>query len=199
MIATGAGGVLGDPLSLPVARLASAAALGLFFGLERGWSEKSAGIRTFSLTSLVGTVFTHLATETAIGDALLAVGGVLVIVQGVLLAVRGLRVGKDDSLSLTTSGSLLAAYGVDAFVAVGAVVEGVTVAVVSAALLVLKRELHSFAGDRSRAELRSMTEFAILAFVVYPVLRRANGLCLVSRWSRGSRGSWSPPSRESAS
>ncbi|SHG80647.1 MgtC/SapB family protein [Halobaculum gomorrense] len=167
---TSGAGIVGDPLALPVARLALAAALGLFLGLEREWSEKSAGIRTFSLTSLVGAVFTHLATETAVGGALLAVGGVLVIVQGVLLAVRGLRTGADGSLSLTTSVSLLAAYGVGALVAVGAVVEGVTVAVVSAALLVLKRELHSFAGDLSRAELRSMTEFAILAFVVYPVL-----------------------------
>jgi len=169
MTATGAG-IVGDPLSLPVARLALAAALGLFLGLEREWSEKSAGIRTFSLTSLVAAVFTHLAIETAVGGALLAVGAVLVIVQGVLLAVRGLRTGADGSLSLTTSVSLLAAYGVGALVAVGAVVEGVTVAVVSTALLVLKRELHSFAGDLSRAELRSMTEFAVLAFVVYPVL-----------------------------
>ncbi|QZP38744.1 MgtC/SapB family protein [Halobaculum magnesiiphilum] len=170
MIATGAEGVVGDPLSLPVVRLALAAALGLFLGLEREWSEKSAGIRTFSLTSLVAAVFTHLAIETAVGGALLAVGGILVIVQGVLLAVSGLRTGADGSLSLTTSVSLLAAYGVGALVAVGAVVEGVTVAVVSAALLVLKRELHSFAGDLSRTELRSMTEFAVLAFVVYPVL-----------------------------
>ncbi|QZX98558.1 MgtC/SapB family protein [Halobaculum rubrum] len=169
MTATGAE-IVGDPLSLPVARLALAAALGLFLGLEREWSERSAGIRTFSLTSLVAAVFTYLAIETEVGGALLAVGGVLVIVQGVLLAVRGLRADADGSLSLTTSVSLLAAYGVGALVAVGAVVEGVTVAVVSAALLVLKRELHSFAGDLSRPELRSMTEFAVLAFVVYPVL-----------------------------
>ncbi|WP_435062677.1 MgtC/SapB family protein [Halobaculum sp. EA56] len=170
MVVTGAEGMATDPLSVPVVRLALAAALGLFLGLEREWSDKSAGIRTFSLTSLVGAVFTLLASETAVGEALLAVGGVLVVVQGVLLAVRGLREGGDGSLSLTTAVSLLAAYGVGALVAAGYVVEGVTVAVVSSALLVLKRELHSFAGDLSRTELRSMTEFAILAFVVYPVL-----------------------------
>jgi uncharacterized membrane protein (DUF4010 family) len=37
-------------------------------------------------------------------------------------------------------------------------------------LLVLKRELHSFAWGLSHEELRSATEFAILAFVIFPLL-----------------------------
>ena len=165
------GDALAGPLSRPVVRLVLAAALGLFLGLEREWSQKSAGIRTFSLTSLVAAVFTLLAEQSELGQALLAVGGVLVIVQGVLLAVRGLRREEDgDSLALTTSVSLMAAYGVGALVAGGYILEGVTVAFVSSALLVLKRELHSFAGELSREELRSMIEFAILAFVIYPLL-----------------------------
>ncbi|PSQ08361.1 MgtC/SapB transporter [Halobacteriales archaeon QS_6_71_20] len=163
-------GVATDPMSIPVVRLALAATLGLFLGLEREWSEKAAGIRTFSLTSLAGGVFTLLAGHETLGEGLLVVGGVLVVVQGTLLAVRGLRAGGEASLSLTTSVSLLAAYGVGALVAAAYVLEGVTVAVLSAGLLVLKRELHSFAGDLSRTELRSMTEFAVLAFVVFPVL-----------------------------
>ena len=48
-------------LSNSVVRLALAALLGLFLGLEREWSEKTAGIRTFSLTSLVAAVFTLVA------------------------------------------------------------------------------------------------------------------------------------------
>jgi uncharacterized membrane protein (DUF4010 family) len=97
------------------------------------------------------------------------VGGALVIVQGILLAVDGL-LEDDEGLSLTTSVSMLVAYGVGALVAAGYTVEGVTVTVLSSLLLVLKRELHSFAWGLSREELRSATEFAILAFVVYPLL-----------------------------
>ena len=161
-------------LDQPVVRLALAALLGLFLGLEREWSEKSAGIRTFSLTSLVGAVFAHLATVSYLGTALLIVGGVLVVVQGVLLAVQGLYYGGErGSLSLTTSVSLLVAYGVGALVAAGFTLEGVSVAVISSLLLVLKRELHGFAGGLSREELRSAAEFAILAFVVYPLLPAA--------------------------
>jgi uncharacterized membrane protein (DUF4010 family) len=152
------------PLDSSVARIALAGALGLFLGLEREWSDKPAGIRTFSLISLLGAVFMTLNHE-----GLLAVGGVLVIVQGTVLAVQGLR-DEDLGLSLTTSVSMLVAYGVGGLTAAGFVIEGVTVAVLSSLLLVLKRELHTFAGGLSREELRSTTEFAILAFVVYPLL-----------------------------
>jgi uncharacterized membrane protein (DUF4010 family) len=162
----------GTTLSNPVVRLVLAALLGMFLGLEREWSEKSAGIRTFALTSLVAAVFTLVATELRIGAVLLGVGGVLVVVQGVLLAVQGLRT-PGDALALTTAVSLMVAYGVGVLVAAGEVLAGVTVAVLSSTLLVLKRELHGFAGGLDRTELRSTTEFAILAFVAYPLLPAA--------------------------
>ncbi|MFA9415412.1 MgtC/SapB family protein [Natrinema sp. HArc-T2] len=160
------------PFEETVVRIALAGALGMFLGLEREWSQKSAGIRTFSLISLLAAVFTVLAveTESAIGEGLLVLGGVLVIVQGVLLAVQGLMSDDGAGLSLTTSVSMLVAYGVGALVAVGFILEGVTVAVLSSLLLVLKRELHEFAWGLSHEEMRSTIEFAILAFVIYPVL-----------------------------
>jgi uncharacterized membrane protein (DUF4010 family) len=160
--------VVGEPafpaLDSDVVRLALVAALGLFLGLEREWSHKSAGVRTFALISLTAAVFTLLER-----DLLLAVGGVLVVTQGVLLAVQGLF-DAEEGLSLTTAVSMLVAYGVGALVAEGFVLAGVTVAVVSSLLLVLKRELHSFAWGLTREELRSATEFAVLAFVVFPLL-----------------------------
>jgi uncharacterized membrane protein (DUF4010 family) len=151
-----------------VFRLGLAAALGLFLGLEREWSQKSAGIRTFSLVSLLGAVFTVLDR-----GGLLIVGGVLVVVHGTILAIEGL-LSTDQGLSLTTSVSMLVAYGVGVLVASDFVLEGVTVAIVSSLLLLLKRELHSFAWGLTREELRSATEFAILAFVAYPLLPRGS-------------------------
>ncbi|MFC7020750.1 MULTISPECIES: MgtC/SapB family protein [Haloarcula] len=153
------------PLDTAVLRISLAAALGMFLGLEREWSHKSAGIRTFALFSLLGVVFTIVGNET-----LLALGGVLVIVHGVLLAVEGLVTGEEESLALTTSVSLLVSYGIGVLVANDYILEGVVVTVFSSLLLVLKRELHGFAWGLSRTELRSATEFAILAFVVFPLL-----------------------------
>ncbi|MFB6130722.1 MAG: MgtC/SapB family protein [Salinigranum sp.] len=174
-----AGGLAFDSPEI-IVRLVLAAALGLFLGLEREWSEKSAGVRTFSLTGLLGgatallalrtslgTVL--LALRTSLGTVLLALGGALVLVQAVLLAVQGLR-ETPRTLSLTTSVALMVAYGVGALVVAGFVIEGVTVAVLAALLLVEKRELHTFAGGLTQEELQSTAEFAILAFVVYPLL-----------------------------
>ena len=155
----------------PVVRLALATALGLFLGLEREWSDKPAGIRTFSLTALLGAVFTTLAMRTpTFTDLLVVTGAILVIVMGILLAVDGLLADSPRALALTTSVSLMVAYGVGMLVALGLIVEGVSVAVFSSLLLVLKRELHTFADKLSRREIRSATEFAIIAFVVYPLL-----------------------------
>jgi uncharacterized membrane protein (DUF4010 family) len=157
-----------SPVSLaldgPVVRLALAAALGLFLGLEREWSHRSAGVRTFALVSLLGATFTVLDRP-----LLLAAGGALVVVQGAALAARGL-LAEQAGLSLTTAVSLLVAYGVGVLVGSGLVLAGVTVAVLSSLLLVLKRELHDFAWGLSRAELRAGVEFGVLAFVVYPAL-----------------------------
>lgn len=153
------------PLDNQVVRIALAGALGLFLGLEREWSHKPAGVRTFTLISLLGAVFTLLGR-----DVLLALGGLLVIVQGILLAVQGLTDDDEEGLALTTSVSMLVAFGIGALVMEGYTVVGVSVAVLSSLLLVLKRELHSFAWGLSRQELRSAVEFAILAFVIYPLL-----------------------------
>lgn len=155
------------PLNSQVVRVVLAAALGLFLGLEREWSHKAAGIRTFTLISLLGAVFTLLDHE-----VLLLLGGLLVIVQGLMLGVRGLMADDEaeEGLSLTTSVTMLVAFGVGALVMDGYILVGVTVAVLSSLLLVLKRELHSFAWGMSREELRSAVEFAILAFVIYPLL-----------------------------
>ena len=152
-------------LDTNVAKLVLATALGMFLGLEREWSQKSAGIRTFALVSLAAAVFS-LVDE----PGLLVVGGALVVASAVLLAVRSFVEADVDGLSLTTSASMLVAYGVGVLVAAGLFIESVTVAVLSSLLLVLKRELHEFAWGLSREEVRSAVEFTILAFVVFPLL-----------------------------
>lgn len=157
-----------DPLvylQTNVAKLVLATLLGMFLGLEREWSQKPAGIRTFALVSLAAAVFSLLDQ-----DGLLIVGGGLIVASAVLLAIRSFVEEDVDGLSLTTSVSMLVAYGVGALVAGELFIEAVTVAVLSSLLLVLKRELHQFAWGLSREEVRSAVEFTILAFVVFPLL-----------------------------
>lgn len=147
-----------------VVALGLAALLGMFLGLEREWSDKTAGVRTFALVSLAAAVFTILDQP-----LLLVAGAFLVVVFGLILGIQGL-LGQVETLSLTTSASLLVAYGAGALLASGNVLEGISVAVVSSLLLVFKKELHGVADALSRQEVQAGTEFAILAFVIYPLL-----------------------------
>ncbi|WP_206039094.1 MgtC/SapB family protein [Halomicrobium sp. HM KBTZ05] len=155
-----------EQISPEVVQLGLAVLLGMFLGLEREWSEKNAGIRTFALLTLLGAILSIT------GEPLLLVAGaLLVITMSVLLAVQSLLSSASEaSLSLTTSASMFVAYGVGILVTQGFLIESVTIAVLSSLLLVLKRELHEFAWGLSKEEMQSATEFAILAFVVYPLL-----------------------------
>lgn len=155
-----------EQISTEVVQLGLAVLLGMFLGLEREWSEKDAGIRTFALLTLLGAILS-ITDE----PLLLVAGALLVISMSVLLAVQSLlNAESESSLSLTTSASMFVAYGVGILVTQGFIIESVTIAVFSSLLLVLKRELHEFAWGLSKEEMQSATEFAILAFVVYPLL-----------------------------
>lgn len=147
-----------------VTRIVFSAALGLLLGTEREWSEKPAGMRTF-------TIITTLATVMVIVEEpwLLLLGGVLVVIQGTVFAVRGLLYEADTYL-LTTSIAMVLAYGIGVLIGKGFFIEGVIVAVLTTFLLVLRRELHGFARNLSHEEIRSAIEFTVLAFVVYPLL-----------------------------
>lgn len=153
-----------ETLDEGVVRLLIAAALGLFLGLEREWSEKPAGIRTLSLVALLGAVFVTLDVP-----GLLAVGALAVAALGTALALRGV-VDSAEGLSLTTAATMLVAYGAGALVGADRLLEGVSVAVVSSLVLVLRRELHGLADALTREEVRSASEFAVLSFVAYPLL-----------------------------
>ncbi|WP_243645234.1 MgtC/SapB family protein [Natrarchaeobius chitinivorans] len=165
MIDAGIESALLTEIDTTVANLVIATLLGLFLGLEREWSQKTAGIRTFALISLLGAVFVVVDY-----DGLLIIGGILIIAHAVLLAIRSFIQEEHEGLSLTTSVSMLVAYSIGVLVAEGLYLEGVTVAVMSSLLLVLKRELHEFAWGLSKEEVRSATEFVVLAFVIYPLL-----------------------------
>lgn len=176
-MATPIDAIASAPTDSDVVRLAVAIALGLFLGLEREWSQKAAGIRTFALTSVLGAIFVIVDRGGAAGvesgttvPVLTAAGAVFTTVLAGVLMMSGLQDEEDGGLHLTTGVSLLVAYGVGVLAGVGMLLPATVVAVASSLLLVFKRELHGLAWGLSRKELRSATEFAILAFVVYPLL-----------------------------
>jgi uncharacterized membrane protein (DUF4010 family) len=137
-------------------------AAGLLVGLERQWAQKEVGVRTFAITSLIGTLSALVGTELVVASLF-----------GVLLLVTFLNVQsglKDGSLELTTSAAMLAVLIIGALVGQGHYFTAATSSILMTMLLTWKLELSKFAGALHPEELRSAVLLGLLSFVIYPLL-----------------------------
>jgi uncharacterized membrane protein (DUF4010 family) len=156
-----------DDMTVSWYNLAVALGIGLLIGLERerskgeGPSRRPAGIRTFTLASLLGALASHLG-----GLVLLAVALAGVIV---LTALSYLRSHEADH-GLTTEIGLLAAPLLGAL----AMEDPLLAAGLAAAVAVVfaaKAPLHGFVkGALTDAEVRDGLVFAIATLVIWPLL-----------------------------
>jgi uncharacterized membrane protein (DUF4010 family) len=149
--------------------LAVALGLGLLVGVQRERAEDPlAGIRTFPLITILGGLLTELSLRL---DAtwIFAVGlGSLAAVLATGYAITG-QTGRYKP-GLTTEIAALYMYIVGAFVAMGAVTIGVVMGGLCALLLHLKEPMEGFAARLTKADVKSVMQFAAIALVVLPVL-----------------------------
>jgi uncharacterized membrane protein (DUF4010 family) len=150
------------PPSEVAAKIAVSLGIGLLVGIEREWSNKDLGIRTFALTALLGTIAALFAPSMAI----MSLVGVFLII--VFANARSLLV--DRSLEATTSAALLVIFVLGALVGQGHLFTPVAAAILMTMLLAWKVELHRFAGGLQPAEIRSAVLLGLLGLVVYPIL-----------------------------
>lgn len=143
-------------------KLAVAIGIGLLVGLERQWSHKDLGVRTFTITAMFGT----LAALISLQLALICTAGVFLLV--VFINTRSLLV--DRSLEMTTSVALLVTYVLGVLAGLGHLFTPVASAIVMTMLLAWKSELTRFAGDLKPEEIRGAVLLALLGFVIYPLL-----------------------------
>lgn len=150
------------PPSEVAARIAVSLGIGLLVGIEREWSNKDLGIRTFALTALLGTIAALFGPSMAVVSSV----GVFLIV--IFANARSLLV--DRSLEATTSAALLVIFVLGALAGEGHLFTPVASAIVMTMLLAWKVELHRFAGGLQPAEIRSAVLLGLLGLVVYPIL-----------------------------
>lgn len=154
-------------------RLGLALAIGLLFGLERGWhgrekseGSRTAGIRTFALTGLLGGICGWLVTFTApvvLAVALLALSALLAVSYWVRMAAEG-------DLGLTTEVALLLAFALGAVSVLGEMAPAAAAAVVAALLLSMKGRLHGLIERIERLELEALLKLALISVVILPLL-----------------------------
>jgi uncharacterized membrane protein (DUF4010 family) len=98
------------PLDIAV-KLALSLGVGLLIGLEREWSRKDPGARTFALTALLGTIGSLVSEGFALG-CLGAVALLILVVNGRALVLR-------QSLEITTSISLVVNFVLGVLIGMG--------------------------------------------------------------------------------
>jgi uncharacterized membrane protein (DUF4010 family) len=149
------------PIEISI-KLAIAIAVGMLVGLEREWSQKDLGTRTFTIVAIAGTL-SVLASPVI---ASITFEGVLLIVF--LTGWRNVREGK--SAETTTSAAVIATFVLGVLIGQGHHYTPVAAAILMTFLLSLKPALTHFAGALLVTEVRAAVMLGLLAFVVYPVL-----------------------------
>ena len=153
-------------------RFITSLAVGLLIGLERERSPAAkAGLRTFALVALFGTVAAMLSEETA--TPWLLTGGLLVI--GLMIITAYLRERQESAdPGTTTVAAIVLCYGLGAMIWHGYSTLAVMLAIITTMLLYFKSELRGVTQKLSRRDLTSMLQFAVLSLIILPILPDRN-------------------------
>jgi uncharacterized membrane protein (DUF4010 family) len=142
--------------------MAVAIGIGMLAGMEREWSNKDVGIRTFAIVALLGMLASLIGQSVAIA----ALIGVFLLIA----AMNARSILDHRSLEITTSAALILNYLLGVLVGLGHIFTPVAGAIVMTMLLAWKTELSRFAGGLQPAEIRSAVLLGLIGFVIYPVL-----------------------------
>jgi uncharacterized membrane protein (DUF4010 family) len=147
----------------PIAlKIAVAVGIGMLIGMERKWAHKEAGVRTFAIVALLGTLSAIISLDIVITSM---VGVFLLIIA---MNVRTMR--KEDVLEVTTSAALLVNYILGVLIGLGHIFTPVAGAIVMSLLLALKTEFNRFTGGLQLPEIRSAILLGLIGFVIYPLM-----------------------------
>ena len=143
-------------------------AIGLLIGLERERNPTAkAGLRTFALVALLGTLTAMLSSKA--GSPWLLIAG-LCIVGAMIIAAYFNGPADEPDPGTTTVAALLLCYGLGALVWYGQSKLAIMLAIATTTLLYFKPELRGMTQRLTRRDLVSVLQFLVLTFVVLPIL-----------------------------
>lgn len=138
--------------------------LGLLMGLERERRESApAGLRTFALVALAGSVCAMLTVQASLTWLIPSVAVALVAT----MIASGNAPTRSDA---TSTVALLLCFLFGALATFGHVRLTVALTLATTALLYFKTELHDATARLTRQDIVSILQFALITFVVLPLL-----------------------------
>lgn len=147
-------------------------AIGLLIGLERERNPSAkAGLRTFALVALFGTLTAMLSSKA--GSSWLLVAG-LCIVGVMIIAAYFNSPSEEQDPGTTTVAALLLCYALGALVWYEHARLAIMLAIITTTLLYFKPELRGMTQRLTRRDLVSILQFLVLTFVILPILPDQN-------------------------
>ena len=147
-------------------------AIGLLIGLERERNPSAkAGLRTFALVSLFGTLVALLADK---GHAPWLIVAGLLAVAGMIIAAYINTPTENNDPGTTTVTALLISFALGVLVWFGYSKLAVMLAITTTVLLYFKPELQGMSQRLTRRDLVSILQFSVLSFVILPILPDQN-------------------------
>jgi uncharacterized membrane protein (DUF4010 family) len=162
-----------------ILRLAVALGIGLLIGLERGWRARedapgmrTAGIRTFSLTGLLGGIAGALTL--ALGGAANPGGGIFLGLAFMVFSAVFAVFCRDENraegtFSVTTTVAGMLTFVLGAYALLGDASRAASAAVAAAVLLAMRERLHGLLKRISEAELRAALILLTMTFIALPL------------------------------
>jgi len=160
-----------------IRRLAAALAIGLLVGTERHWRERqeaagrrTAGVRTFALTGLLGGVMAVLALALGQPGGALLLGFGLAALLGAQLPFALREADAENKVSATGLVAALGTYSLGAMAVLGDMAAAGAAAVAMTAILAARESLHELMTRITWAELRSALVLLSMTLLVMPLV-----------------------------
>lgn len=154
-------------------RFGFALLIGALIGLEREFYQQKrdspdfAGLRTFSLIALLGSVSTFLASEFGTNLAVLALGGLILMVT---VSYHGAIVRSKAERGITTEVAAILTFLFGVLVMGDHALVAIALAVITSLLLAFKVQLHQIVREMDVEDIHATLQFAIVAAVILPLL-----------------------------
>lgn len=154
-------------------KLFTGLAIGLLIGIERGWREREenegsriAGIRTFSIIGLLGSVMALFSREV---NPWFVIAG-FVAVSALTITVHTLDVRENNDVGSTTAFAMMLTFVLAAWAAYGHPIPAVVLTVTTMSLLGYKPLLHKWLVKIKPKDFFSGVKLLIISVVLLPLL-----------------------------